>query len=90
MKDLKMKIYFIIYLLYLSGMTIKCATDFTIFPEDISNDLAQIIWKDVATTENILAAVQFGADANSSTVSKDARSNLAWNRVNNVIIFFIQ
>ena len=71
-------------------MSIKCqtATDFTIFPENGEDPLAKSIFENMDATENILAAVQFGAGTSNDT-SKDARNNLAWERVNNVINFFI-
>ena len=92
MKDKNMKIFFILTLLSLSMVTIKCqATDFTIFPEDAETPGSESIFKTIGESEKILAAVQFGkVGASSSNKSKDARDNLQYNRVFNVIIFYLK
>lgn len=84
MKDFNLKIYFIIVLLSLSSLNIKCQiVDFTVFPEDAETVGTESIFKDMPTDENILAAVQFGAGT-SSDFSRDARNNITYKRVNNV------
>lgn len=90
MKDLYLKIYFFIALLFLSKVTIKCqaATNFTVFPEDVESPGTASIFKDMASDENILNSVLFFNAANGNYV-KNYRENLTYQSVNNVRKIFI-
>lgn len=86
-KDLNLKFlkfYFILALLSLSSISIKCSiTDFTLFPEDAETAGTESIFKDMASDQNILSAVQYSTSTGQSN-AQDNRGNLRYNKVNNV------